>query len=73
MCGAKIPKWMDNIFTGLDEKQDTRQLIAAVVAVELCRILHDAGVDDFHFYTLNRSEMTAAICHILGAREEGKK
>ncbi len=73
MCGAKIPKWMDNIFTGLDEKQDTRQLIAAVVAVELCRILHDAGVDDFHFYTLNRSEMTSAICHILGVREEEKK
>jgi methylenetetrahydrofolate reductase (NADPH) len=69
MCGAKIPKWMDEIFTGLDEKQDARQLIAGVVAVELCRILHDAGVNDFHFYTLNRSEMTSAICHILGVRE----
>jgi methylenetetrahydrofolate reductase (NADPH) len=68
MCGAKIPKWMDEIFTGLDEKQDTRQLIAGVVAVELCRILHDGGVDDFHFYTLNRSELTSAICHILGVR-----
>ena len=69
MCGAKIPKWMDEIFTGLDEKQDARQLIAGVVAVELCRILHDAGVNDFHFYTLNRYEMTSAICHILGVRE----
>ena len=69
MCGAKIPKWMDEIFTGLDEKQDARHLIAGVVAVELCRILHDAGVNDFHFYTLNRSEMTSAICHILGVRE----
>ncbi len=70
MCGAKIPKWMDEIFTNLDEKQDTRQLIAGVVAIELCRILHDAGVNDFHFYTLNRSELTTAICHILGARDE---
>ena len=69
MCGAKIPKWMDEIFTGLDEKQDTRQLIAGVVAVEMCRILHDGGVNDFHFYTLNRSDMTSAICHILGVRE----
>ncbi len=69
MCGAKIPKWMDEVFTGLDEKQDTRQLIAGVVAVEMCRILHDGGVNDFHFYTLNRSDMTAAICHILGVRE----
>lgn len=68
MCGAKIPKWMDEIFAGLDEKQDTRQLIAGVVAVELCRILHDAGVNDFHFYTLNRAELTTAICHVLGVR-----
>jgi methylenetetrahydrofolate reductase (NADPH) len=68
MCGAKIPKWMDEIFAGLDEKQDTRQLIAGVVAVELCRILHDGGVDDFHFYSLNRSELTTAICHVLGVR-----
>ncbi len=68
MCGATIPKWMDEIFEGLDEKQDTRQLIAGVVSVEMCRILHDAGVNDFHFYTLNRSELTTAICHILGVR-----
>lgn len=68
MCGAKIPKWMDEIFTGLDEKQDTRQLIAGIVAVEMCRILHNGGVNDFHFYTLNRSDLTMAICHILGVR-----
>jgi methylenetetrahydrofolate reductase (NADPH) len=66
MCGAKIPKWMDKIFENLDEKQDTRQLIAGIVATELCRILHDAGVNDFHFYTLNRFELTLAICHVLG-------
>lgn len=69
MCGAKIPKWMDKIFVGLDERQETRQLIAGVVATELCRILHNAGVNDFHFYTLNRSDLTAAICHVLGVRE----
>lgn len=69
MCGAKIPKWMDEIFEGLDAKQDTRQLIAGVVSVEMCRILHDAGVNDFHFYTLNRSDLTTAICHVLGVRD----
>jgi len=68
MCGAKIPKWMDQIFENLDEKQDTRQLIAGIVATELCRILHNKGVDDFHFYTLNRSDLTSAICHVLGVR-----
>lgn len=69
MCGAKIPKWMEEIFNGLDERQETRHLIAGIVAVEMCRILHNRGVDDFHFYTLNRAEMTAAICHVLGVRE----
>lgn len=70
MCGAKIPKWMGEILSGLDERQETRQLIAGILATELCRILHKGGVDDFHFYTLNRSELTAAICHVLGVREE---
>jgi len=69
MCGAKIPKWMAEIFNGLDERQETRHLIAGIVAVELCRILHSSGVDDFHFYTLNRAELTNAICHVLGVRE----
>jgi methylenetetrahydrofolate reductase (NADPH) len=66
MCGTKIPKWMEKVFNGLDEQQETRQLIAAAVAVELCRILYNNGVNDFHFYTLNRSDLTMAICHILG-------
>jgi len=68
MCGAKIPKWMDQIFENLDEKQETRHLIAGIVATELCRILHNGGVNDFHFYTLNRAELTSAICHVLGVR-----
>ncbi len=66
MCGAQIPKWMEKIFEGLDERQETRQLVASIVAVEMCRILHNGGVDDFHFYTLNRSDMVTAICHVLG-------
>ena len=69
MCGTKIPQWMEDLFNGLDDRQETIQIIAGVVAVEMCRILHNGGVDDFHFYTLNRSEMTTAICHILGVTE----
>ncbi len=68
MCGAKIPEWMSDIFEGLDEKEETRKLIASIVAVELCRILHNGGVNDFHFYTLNRCDITSAICHVLGIR-----
>lgn len=66
MCGASIPAWMSEIFIDLDEKEETRKLIAAIVAVEQCRILHNGGINDFHFYTLNRSDLTMAICHVLG-------
>lgn len=69
MCGAKIPKWMLEIFAGLDESEETRKLVAGIVAVEQCRILHNGGVDDFHFYTLNRADLTTAICHILGVSD----
>lgn len=68
MCGAIIPQWMERIFNGLDDYQETRHLVAGIVATELCRILHNNGVNDFHFYTLNRSELTIAICHILGVQ-----
>ena len=64
--GSVIPNWMSEIFEGLDEREETRKLIAAIVAVEQCRILHNGGVNNFHFYTLNRSELVLAICHILG-------
>jgi len=68
MCGANIPRWLSDVLIGLDEKDETRKLVAAIVAVEQCRILHNGGVNDFHFYTLNRAELTTAICHLLGVR-----
>ena len=73
MCGANIPKWMENIFMGLDERVETRNLVAGIVATEMCRILHNFGVNDFHFYTLNRSELTMAICHVLGVKTPNKE
>jgi methylenetetrahydrofolate reductase (NADPH) len=38
------------------------------VAIEQARQLERYGVREFHFYTLNRSELTYAICHALGVR-----
>jgi methylenetetrahydrofolate reductase (NADPH) len=69
-CGTTIPAWMANLFDGLDDDPQTRQLVAAIVAVEQCRTLRKAGIDEFHFYTLNRSDLTQAICHILGVRDK---
>lgn len=73
MCGAKIPDWMSKIFAGLDDSEETRKMIAGIVAVEQCRILHNGGVDDFHFYTLNRADLTCAICHVLGVADSSIK
>jgi methylenetetrahydrofolate reductase (NADPH) len=67
-CGASIPRWMDDLFEGLDNLPGARQLIAATVAAELCARLYAGGVRHFHFYTLNRAELSYAICHLLGLR-----
>ena len=69
-CGATVPKWLVERFDGLEEDAETRQLIAASVAIEQVRLLKKQGVDEFHFYTLNRSELTYAICHALGVRPQ---
>jgi methylenetetrahydrofolate reductase (NADPH) len=71
LCGASIPGWLNGLFEGLDELPAARQLIAATVAAELCGQLYAGGVRHFHFYTLNRAELSYAICHLLGVR--GKK
>ncbi|HEY1142561.1 MAG TPA: methylenetetrahydrofolate reductase [NAD(P)H] [Sphingomicrobium sp.] len=67
-CGASIPQWLDDMFEGLDDLPSARQLIAATVAAELCGQLYAGGVRHFHFYTLNRAELSYAICHLLGVR-----
>jgi methylenetetrahydrofolate reductase (NADPH) len=68
MCGAGVPEWMGRLFEGLEEDPETRRMVAAVVAAEQVRLLQANGVDEFHFYTLNRPDLTYAIAHLLGAR-----
>jgi methylenetetrahydrofolate reductase (NADPH) len=67
-CGASVPDWLRGRFDGLDDDPDTRRMIAANVAIEQVQRLRQHGVDEFHFYTLNRAELTYAICHALGIR-----
>jgi len=67
-CGASVPDWLVRRFDGLDDDPDTRRLIAASVAIDQVRKLQEHGVTEFHFYTLNRAELTYAICHALGCR-----
>ncbi len=67
-CGSSIPSSLAKMFEGLDGDAETRKLVAATVAAEQCRRLQASGIDEFHFYTLNRADLTYAICHILGLR-----
>jgi methylenetetrahydrofolate reductase (NADPH) len=69
-CGASVPAWLARLFEGLDNDPETRRLVAATVAAEQCRRLQDHGIEEFHFYTLNRADLTYAICHILGVRPQ---
>ena len=68
MCGASVPSWLTRLFESLENDPEARKLVAAMVAGEQCQILAAEGVSDFHFYTLNRADLTFAICHMLGLR-----
>jgi len=68
MCGASVPEWLHEKFAGLDDDDDTRRMLAASVAIDMVNRLRAHGVNEFHFYTLNRAELTYAICYDLGLR-----
>ena len=67
-CGASVPDSLLERFAGLDNDAETRRLIATHFSIEQCEALAAEGVDQFHFYTLNKSESVYAICHALGLR-----
>ena len=69
-CGATVPDWVAQRFDGLDDDLETRSGIAAAMAVEQCKQLEREGVNAFHFYTLNRAELTTAICRMLGLGQD---
>jgi methylenetetrahydrofolate reductase (NADPH) len=69
-CGARIPRWLAEMFDGLDDAPETRAMVAAAVATEQCRRLAEAGLTEFHFYTLNKAGLSAAICRALGVRAD---
>jgi methylenetetrahydrofolate reductase (NADPH) len=71
MCGASVPGWLGHMFDGTDDDPEIRRMVAMVVAAEQVRLLQANGVDEFHFYTLNRPDLTYAIAHILGVRPTG--
>ena len=67
-CGASIPKWLLDLFNGLEEDLETKKLLSASIAIEQVKYLVKHGVNEFHFYTLNRPDLTFAICKSLGIK-----
>ncbi len=70
---CKMPIKLKNMFEGLDSDQETRKLVAATIAYDQCDKLISGGVNDFHFYTLNRADLSFAICHILGVKPKAER
>ena len=71
-CGAAIPDWFGRLFEGLDDEPETLPMVSATVTAEQCRQLQIEGVDEFHFYTLNRADLCVAICRMLGIHPKTK-
>ncbi len=68
MCGAKVPDWLNHLFESIHDDHDLHNQTAAYVTASLCHRLRLEGVEEFHFYTLNRSMLTRTICHLIGVR-----
>ena len=65
-AGARIPDWVDALFDGMEDHPGTRRLVAAAWAAELCLALRSHGVEELHFYTMNRPDLTYTVCRMLG-------
>jgi methylenetetrahydrofolate reductase (NADPH) len=67
-AGASMPQWLGDRFEGLEDDPVTRRLVAAAVCAEQVIDLIDHGVEELHFYTMNRADLVFAICHLVGLR-----
>ena len=73
LCHANLPQWLINLFEGLDDDPETRRLVSASVAAEMCAVLEEHGFSDFHFYTLNRADLALATCRVLGVKAAARE
>lgn len=67
-CGATVPKWMHELFENADKSPEACDMASVVIAAEQCRLLMQEGINEFHFYTLNRAMPAVAVCRLLGVK-----
>lgn len=70
MCGAYLPNKIADLYDGLDEDPQTRDLVTAHLAADMCNRLAEQGVDRFHFYTMNRATLSLSTCRLLGVKPQ---
>lgn len=70
MCSTNVPDWLGHMFAGTENDLETRRIVGSIVAAEQVRVLQANGVDEFHFYTLNRPELTYTIARVLGVKPQ---
>jgi methylenetetrahydrofolate reductase (NADPH) len=66
MTNVHIPKWIFEMFNNLDDDFMTQKIIGSSIAIDMVKKLSSEGVKNFHFYTLNESDITYSVCHLLG-------
>ncbi|GLQ25914.1 methylenetetrahydrofolate reductase [NAD(P)H] [Sulfitobacter pacificus] len=64
-CGTPVPVWLDDAFEAAI-RDDRHDLLATALCTEMCDTLISEGVEDLHFYTLNRAALTRKVCHAIG-------
>jgi methylenetetrahydrofolate reductase (NADPH) len=67
-CGASTPAWLKDLFAGLDDDPETRRAVAVAQTAQLCAALRAQGVNEFHFFSMNRADLVLPICRLLGLR-----
>ena len=73
LCATAIPSRIAALYDGLDDDAETRDLVTAHVAADLCNKLSEQGVGHFHFYTMNRAGLSLSTCRLLGIKPEAAK
>lgn len=64
-CGTTVPAKLDEAFQ-IAKRDGREELLALAQCTALCDKLIQGGVEDLHFYTLNRPKLTRDVCAALG-------
>ncbi|XBC41827.1 MAG: methylenetetrahydrofolate reductase [Buchnera aphidicola (Kaburagia rhusicola rhusicola)] len=68
ISNVTIPKWIYHMFDGLENNFEISKIIGASITIDIVKVLYKEGIRNFHFYTLNKSEIVISVCHILGLK-----